>query len=350
MELPTGYKQTKKLKKLIEKSETILITSHISPDPDALCSPLATYLILKQLYPKKEIKIYLEDPPPQHFKFLKNFNEIKIQPTPTAIQKYEPDLLIITDCNGINRITEESKKTIKLMKKQDIKLVAIDHHFLDLDYKPDILINNRNSSATEEVMITFRDHFNYEIKDKKLGEILLTGIISDTGRFLYFNEKFRETSESVAQLLELGLDINTLTQKSTVYHVSFPKILAELLQNLKTAEPYAYSYISNDFFQNYIVEKSITNDLYKHAKHYFVDNFLYSLKNIRIGFAVFPKLDSSNQFSGSIRVAPDADINAKDIAKKLNGGGHEKAAGFKIEANSISDAVKKVKKEFEKLN
>ncbi len=350
MELPTGYKSIKQFKRILGKSESILITSHTSPDPDALCSSLATYIILKELYPNKKIKINLENPPPNHFNFLKDFDKVEVKPTPIAIKNHKPDLLIITDCNGINRITEETEKTIELMKENKIKLIAIDHHYLDIDYKPDVLINNRKSAAAEEVMITFRDHFNYEITDKNLGEILLAGVISDTGRFLYSNENFREISKSVAELLDLGLNINRLTQKSTAYHISFPQILAELLQNLRTEGFYSYSYISDDFFQNYIIKNSITGDQYKHAKHYFVDNFLYNLKGIKIGFSITPKFKSPKQFSGSIRVGPDANINAKDIAEKLNGGGHKKAAGFKVEANSVLKAVEKVKKEFDKLN
>ena len=47
--------QFDQLKKIIESNNNFLITAHVNPDADAICSELALYLVLKKLGKKARI-------------------------------------------------------------------------------------------------------------------------------------------------------------------------------------------------------------------------------------------------------------------------------------------------------
>src|SRR5262245_13329787 len=78
--------------RLIGKSKRILISTHVNPDPDALCSELALYYFLKSK--GKEVTILNNDPVPERFLFLPGARTIKAyQPG----RRYSYDLAVILD-------------------------------------------------------------------------------------------------------------------------------------------------------------------------------------------------------------------------------------------------------------
>jgi phosphoesterase RecJ-like protein len=173
----------KKLQELIESNDKILITSHISPDPDAVSSLLLTGVAINANFPQKKVAMVLEEEPVM-LKFLDGYNEIIFQNIAEAVKEQLPDLIILLDGNNFDRVSRhDGDKVRQLIADRQIKTVIIDHHELTGRDDADILIN-RHDPATAQTA--------YELLFKDLGlnqpamaaQTALTGYYADTGGFV----------------------------------------------------------------------------------------------------------------------------------------------------------------------
>src|SRR3990167_6708659 len=71
--------EVEEFKQLLVSSKKILVTSHISPDPDAVCSTLLLGTALKTNYPDKNTEMVLEEHPAKALDFLDGYQQIKFQ-------------------------------------------------------------------------------------------------------------------------------------------------------------------------------------------------------------------------------------------------------------------------------
>jgi len=81
-----------KFMQLVESSQRILITSHISPDPDAISSVLLLGTTLGQNYPNKQIGMALEEEP-QGLDFLSGYKDIKFGLLAEKVSGFKPIFL-----------------------------------------------------------------------------------------------------------------------------------------------------------------------------------------------------------------------------------------------------------------
>lgn len=151
----------------IKETEKIVILTHESPDGDAIGSSLAMYFMIKELGKKADIII---PEYPRCFGFLPATEEIK---ETSEIQNY--DLAISLDCANFKRLAqneyfEKAKKTI-----------VIDHHGSNNMYG-DLNYVNPASPACCEILVGMAEYFGIPIS-KDMGTCIMTGIITDTGRF-----------------------------------------------------------------------------------------------------------------------------------------------------------------------
>ena len=68
-------------KELVESANRILVTSHISPDPDAVCATLLVGRTLKLNFSDKEIRMVLEEKPSRDLLFLAGGKDVLGQET-----------------------------------------------------------------------------------------------------------------------------------------------------------------------------------------------------------------------------------------------------------------------------
>src|SRR5579864_6601071 len=120
-----------KLKELIESSERILITSHISPDPDAVSSVLLMGATLKKNFPDKLITMFLEEEP-RGLDFLDDYEDIEFGQLLNGLEDYRPNLLILLDGNNYSRASRsDGDKVREYIKQNGVKTIVIDHHEID---------------------------------------------------------------------------------------------------------------------------------------------------------------------------------------------------------------------------
>lgn len=333
--------EVKKLKQLIETSERILITSHISPDPDAICSVLLMGTTLSTNYPSKKIVMNLEELNPS-LGFLKGYKSIGVEPLVTAVSQTKPQLIIMVDAMNYGRCTRgDAAKVAEKAKEMGSKLAVIDHHEPVDVADNEVYINQNSPAAAQDAYEILFQHLKYK-KPEGSGETAMTGILSDSARFLYDNPRHRSTFRVVSELIDEGVSIELLENRARRYSSDQITVLGELAKNLRLSDGYTYSFISDDFTRQWI-EDGKSADEFKHGCELFVSGFIRNIGDNKWGFIVYPDLTAGKgRYSASFRALGNIK-DVAEIARKVGGGGHKPSAGAKYSADSVEDAVEKVK-------
>jgi phosphoesterase RecJ-like protein len=334
--------EVEKFQKLVSAAERILIISHISPDPDATCSVLLLGTTLKENYPDKSIRMSAEELP-EGLDFLSSYEEITIEPLEKAIAEFKPDLIIMVDAMNFGRSTRGNWQAISSkIASSDTKMVIIDHHQPAGVQKNDLYINNGNPATAQEV---YELLFN-ELKLKKpegYAETAMVGIYSDTGGFVYLTGAYQQTLDLVAKLIGAGVSLESLKTRLSQYSEDQIKAIGQLATNLTHEANYSYSFLDDEFVNDWLNNGKKIDELHR-GREAFLNNFIRNIDGRVWGFAISkdPRL-GDDYYGVSLRsIAGTVDVSA--IAAKLDGGGHKPAAGGKVQAASVDEAIEKVKK------
>lgn len=325
-------------KTLLDMSNRVLITSHSSPDPDAVCSVLLLGLTIQSNFPDKQVKMVLEDKPARPIDFLPGYPEIVFDELYTQINNFKPELFVIVDANTIDRCTKDGKELIrKYIKQNSVKTATIDHHEEINRDAVDLYINNFSPAATQDVYELCFDQLGLD-KPNDYQNVAMLGILADTGRFKYDNPKYKETFKIAVQLIDDGASIEYLESKIDRYSLESILVISELTKNVDISNSYTYSYISDDF-KGTMAKEGISEEDVKAGCEIFTNEFIRSIGINDWGFIIYPRED---KYSVSFRSSQGL-IDVSEITAKLGGGGHKAAAGARIEAVNVQDAISKVK-------
>ncbi|WP_330389928.1 DHH family phosphoesterase [Tepidibacter formicigenes] len=306
--------------KAIMGSDNFIITSHYSPDGDNLGSSIGLYYGLKKL--NKKVIFVLDDTLPKNLSFL--YEDIKIYKSEEIdIDDY---ILISLDCGDKDRLccSEEIKKNCKM-------LINIDHHKSNDNYG-DLNYVDFEASSTCEIIYDLLNNIDKKIIDKKIGNCLYTGLITDTGNFMYSNTN-SSSFIMASNLLKLEIDkeniIKNLYQNNPLNYV---KILGDTLNTLEVIE-------------EKIATIDLTCEMFKKNAISFNDadgfvNYARDIKGVEVG--ILFKQKESNLVKVSLRSKSYVDVS--EIARKFGGGGHIKASGCTIK-NSLENVKEMVIKE-----
>ena len=339
--MTTTDNNPKILADLINSSNSILVITHISPDPDALCSLLLAGTTLKANYHDKKIAMNSEELT-GGLDFLASYNDIELQSLETAIDKHQPDLIIMVDAMNFKRCTRDNHEAVSVkVKSGGIRLAIIDHHEPENVEPNDLYINHGSPAATQDVYELFFRQLGLK-KPDGYAQTAMLGIVSDTNRFMYDNPRHRETFMVTDELLDAGASIEELENKRNRFTKNEMMVLAELAANVTQDKDYTYSYISDEFKNEWFKAGKSPEEL-KLGCQIFVNDYIRNIGSNRWGFMVYPDLlGGSNLYSASFRsVSGDKDVSK--ITKFLGGGGHKASAGAKFEATSVQEALNRVK-------
>jgi phosphoesterase RecJ-like protein len=334
---------TEKFSELLKSSRKILVSSHISPDPDAVCSTLLFGNTIKTNFPDKDVHMVLEEHPARMMEFLSGYGEIEFNSILAAAESLRPELFIMLDAPSFDRCSRnESQALREALKRQKTKIAIIDHHEQHGKDHSDIYINNRRPATAQEV---------YELLFEKLklakpdgyAQTTLLGIISDTARHKFDNPVHRDTYRVVSDLLDSGASIEKIESKMDRYDANQLKVLSNLINNTTdSGEGYTYSFIDDELTDEFLDNNKPLSG-FKLGFEEFTNNFLKNFEDNQWGFAVYKDVASGK---GAYGVSFRAMSGTKDVsvlAHRLGGGGHKPAAGAKFQAENIKDAIKKVK-------
>jgi len=335
---------TPELKNLIENSNRILITSHISPDPDAVCATLLMGTTLRLNFPDKSVQMVLEEEPNRDLSFLTGFGDLRFEDVLAVAQDFKPDLFIIVDAMNFQRVSRSEGVELKKLIAEELqaKLAIIDHHTQVGLEQSDIYVNNQLPATAQEIYDLLFKKASLD-RPEGFAQTTLLGIISDTSRFKYKNPAHRQTFEIVSELIDAGASIEMLEYRLDRYTKRQIAVFSVLAKNLTdNGRGYTYSYIGKSD-----IDQSNMEDV-KAACEIFTDQFIRNIGDNYWGFIVYPE-DSNGRTTYSVSLRSVNDVqDVSEIAGKLGGGGHKAAAGAKgIEAINVMQAIEKIKRAVE---
>lgn len=307
----------KQAKELIDASNRILLTMHERMDGDDGGSVLAMLHILEKQ--KKQVTVSIKQGVPESLQFLPNSKTII-----DDIVHKNFDLLITFGCSSLSRTGSERIQNLK------IPTINIDHHPDNQAYG-EVNVVDPEKSSVAELVFDFFNFCKWEITHE-IATCLLTGIITDTGSFMYNNTK-PSTLEAAAHLMKKGAQINKIVK------ATFKGKSPAVLRAWAKAMDNSFYDKKNKIIYSVITEEDLMElgDLPKKA----FDGVVETLNTIpEAKFALFVKQEGS-LIKGSLRSDPYKNVDVAEIAKLFGGGGHKLAAGFSIIGKLKKDKVGK---------
>ncbi len=289
----------------IAVSDSFLLTTHESPDGDAVGSTLALASYLRRL--GKDVTVYMCDPLPELYAFLPLAEEV-VQ----AIPSRTFDVCFVLDVGEFCRAGAE------LEKFQGIaKFVNIDHH-LNCDLFGALNLIDSEACATGALIYRIITAAGHGI-DYDIALCIYTAVITDTGSFRYSNanpEAFTIAAEMVAH------GVNAWSVAEKLYESQPRKRLELLALSLATLS------ISP---RGDVASVTVTLDMYERTgtSAELTDGFVNYPRSIRgVEVALFFREINSGLVKVGFRSKGKVDVSA--LAAVFGGGGHHNAAGCTI--------------------
>lgn len=307
------------LRKVIDKYNSFILTTHVNPDADAIGSEIAMYYLLKKM--NKKIVIINHNTTPYYLKFLDFENVIqKFNPTEHKKLFNEYEVIIFLDLSAIDRIAslEETVSKSKMIK------ICLDHHDENCSFA-DYTFCDSNYSSTAEIIYDFIKLENLIKIDKKIAIPIYAAIMTDTGSFIY-EKTSPKTHRVAAELLEAGVNPRDIYNK--IYEqVKYGriKLLGKALSGISFNENKTIAWLTlkeSDLHEAEIDETDIDG---------FV-NYTMKIDTVKIGLLFYELREG---FKVSYRSRGDIPVNK--LASEFGGGGHLNAAGSKIVGKKLSD-------------
>lgn len=307
---------SRKIYSQINNANNILLIIHPNPDADALGSLAAISQWLTDLG-KKQTKFCLNQSV-NNLAWIVNFETLVSDFNELAKNNY--DLIIILDSGDLKYAGVDG-----FFSKLNFKpvVINIDHHLTN-QYFGDINLVNPDAVSTTEIIYQFFKLLKIKIS-AKTASVLLAGIVGDTYNFTNPNTN-SQSLEIAAHLLSAGARIDRINDSIFKNKtLAILKIWGEILIRLNYNVQY-------EVVSTIVVENDLINNLSSTEVTEGIANFLNNLTGIKA--ALILQQENDGIIKGSFRTGDDL-IDVSKLAKILGGGGHRKAAGFKIEGQLV---------------
>lgn len=299
---------------LLSAADNILILTHARPDEDTLGSALA----LREALNGKNTRIVCDDVLSRRSKRVYGLEDI----TPAALDGFRPSFIVALDTATLPLAGDYG---MSLAGRIDLKL---DHH-PDGDRYAEYNLIDGSSSACGEIVFEI-----IEIMGKmseKCASYAYAAIASDTGGFKYSNVTAK-TFRIAAKIIELGVDC-ALLNHLLFECISRSEITATMLC-YQALHYYLDGRIAAVCFTNKMKEDNglCEDDLGAMA------SIPRRIEGVELSIVIKQKPDEPRQFKISMRSGPEIECNK--LCALFGGGGHVRASGAMVEADSGEDAEK----------
>lgn len=357
---------------LIQDDHILVLPSRPS-DGDSLGSALALYCVLTKL--GKKVTVISAEPVPKDLKFLPmiehidgefktegnfmitvnaNIKDVKHEIMPgkvniiltpdgqgisnknisfdLGLEEYQ--LIVTVDTGGVEQLGEFYEKHNTLFGK--IPVINIDHHASNTHFGT---INHVDikAAATTEMLVPIIQGIEAEsgkiLMDGDIATLLLAGIITDTGSFQHSNTTPKSLAIA-AQLLDKGA-----RQQEIIKHVYKTKSLATLrlwghvLSKIKFKPElhFVWSIISQEDLAGTGAEMEDAGSI--------IDELLNNAPGAEV--VALMKEKKPGIVSCSLRSTTDA-VDVSKIAEYFGGGGHRRAAGFRLKDTDFEEGIDQI--------
>lgn len=292
------------IKDKIVNSQRIVVSSHLRPDGDSICTSLALYFMGLQL--GKEMVIINKDLTPFPFNHFPDIEYIKIGQIPSGYY----DAVILLECANVSRSGQDNI--------ENAFKINIDHHFSN-DYYADI--NWVDPEAPAVASMAFKLGEQLEIQfTPRIANHLYCAIVSDTGSFQFSNTK-AHSFQACHKLVEYGASPIKISE--LLFNNNPPekiKLLGQVLSTLQVND-------EGNIVTITMFKKNLDDLRLKEIETEDITTLARSIKGVQM--VLFFKEVKKDTYRISLRSKGTA--NAALIAEHFGGGGHEHAAGFTVD-------------------
>ena len=298
---------------LIDKSESILITTHTKPDGDACGCIAAMCDALGAL--GKNVTPLLLSTVPQWYEFL--FAEkaavlgkdVRLDEL-TAGRFGKFDLIVIVDTNSYSQLP----KFDEYLKQADTPVLVLDHHQTS-DGLGDVELVDSNAAATGLIVFDLLQYAGWPVTEK-IAESLFVAMATDTGWFQFSNTDSR-IYRACAELIDAGIKPAQIYDHLYLnFSYSRFKLMAGMLDKLEL-------HLDGRYAAMQITKQDIERT---GAAYGDTENLINECHRIGAVEAsvLFTELED-DRIRCSLRSKGPLDVSK--IAAKFGGGGHTMAAG-----------------------
>lgn len=317
------YKESQEILEEIKKAQKILVNLHRGPDPDSFSCAFSLYYFLKS--EGKEVDVVLTNTSElsSQLSKMEESGLVKlVDYKKIDFKKY--DLFIAPDSGSWMQIVDNEE-----VKVPEIPVVVIDHHESNDRYGKLNLVDSSAVSCAQIIYFLFKD-WDYFI-DTKQANLLMTGIIADSGGFAFSNDS--NVMFAAGELIKLGADkekiINEVFRTKSFREV---KAWGEYLVRFQKDEEHKFVWTAvsyKDFVKYKIPAKASS----------MVATQFSSIIN-GTDFGIVMTEDEEKMLKIGLRSRSSVDVSK--LGEILGGGGHKKAAGGSVKGLPFEKAVEKV--------
>ena len=329
------------LEDMIDSSNNICVVTHMKPDGDAMGSAAALYQFLKKA--GRQPKIVLNDSYPPYLSFLVSedmkkdiviYGDNPIQASRTIT---DSELIICLDFNAFHR----TDRLEEALSSATGPKVLIDHHLNPSREQFELSFSETEVSSASELLYhilmgTSAIDGDARRLGKECAESLMTGMTTDTNNFA--NSVFPSTLHMASALLEAGVDRDAiLNNLYNQYSENRLRLLGHMMKDLLhiTDDGVAYIVLDRKTQEEYMTGEGDTEG--------FV-NMPLSIAGVRM--SILAKEDGE-RIRISIRSKRGTSANMC-AGRFFNGGGHENAAGGRLNIPGDVKDIKSVAKYIER--
>jgi phosphoesterase RecJ-like protein len=290
---------------ILREADSIVTTGHVGPDGDALGSALALAHAARGAGKVAVTAFGGSSGVPDTYAFLDLSPLVEASEVPPR-----PDVTVVFDTGIPSRLGD-----LAGVATEAKHLIVVDHHPHPAEGFGEVQVIDTEAGAAAQLCARLIDETGWAI-DRRAATCLLTGIVTDTGRFQYSSTD-GEILRMAARLVDLGVR---------------PEVIGQAVYE---AVPFGYLQVSSRVLGRAVLEEdlglvwSVVEQADLEAAGLGFEDLDPLIDDLRIareaGVAVLLK-ETSDGYKGSMRSRGVVDVGA--IAAAEGGGGHHNAAGF----------------------
>ncbi|MEY5043949.1 MAG: hypothetical protein RJA19_1176 [Bacteroidota bacterium] len=314
---------------LLEAARHIVVTSHRSPDGDAIGSSLALATYLWEL--GYSCAVVMPDDCPRFLHWMPGHDRVRnAQDHPDEVRSEleRADLIFCLDYNALDR----TGTLTALLEASTASKILIDHHPFPKDFA-DVSFSDVTASSTCELVYGWMEAQGSPMPSRPVAACLYVGMITDTGSFRY-PAVTPQTLHIAARLMESGIQHASI--QSLVYDtnpVERMRLVGFALgERLRVWPEYhaAIIALSQADLQRFQYRSGDTEGLVNQA-----------LAIEGVNLAVLMHEDATGKVKMSFRSRGKFSVQAIAHAH-FSGGGHHNAAGGMVEGVPLAQVVERL--------
>jgi len=302
----------------LRRAKRVLITSHASPDGDAIGSELGLAELVRHL--GAEVAVFNRDPHPATLEFLPGIATIAVVRELPRGYEHDFDLVVALECPDLDRPDFAGLDRLPILN--------IDHHLDNARYG-EVNYIDEDAPAVGEMVLAMAESAGAAVTEA-MAVNLYAALVTDTGDFRYSNATPRAFA-AAARLVAAGARPARIAEGLWEHNPArVVRLTAAVLATLELLAGGRLAVITCD--------RAMLDAAGAHAED--TENLINiprAIEGVRV--AAFFKAFTDGAVRVSLRSRADLDVQV--VARAFGGGGHRNAAGCTIKG-SLAEARREV--------